>query len=296
MRHDGEFLPPVYARETAFGIVQLDDHLEITLLGSGSSGGVPRIGGPGGAGDWGACDPTEPKNRRRRCSLLVRRKSQQGETAVLVDTAPDMREQLIDARVTHLDAVLITHDHADQLHGIDDLRALAIAQRKRLDLYADHINLNGILRRFGYLFERPEGSDYPPILNAHALPEPFGLFEIDGAGGPIPVLPFGVEHGRVRSLGFRFASLAYSPDVSGIAGEVFPLLEDLDCWVVDALRYTHHPTHANVETALRWLARTRPRRGVLTNLHLDLDYRRLHAELPAGIEPAYDGMTLRVPL
>ena len=271
-------------------------HLEITILGSGSSGGVPRIGGPDGAGDWGACDPGEPKNRRRRCSILVRRKSEHGATAVLVDTAPDLREQLIDAHVNHLDGVLITHDHADQLHGIDDLRALVLSMRKRIDVYADHLTLAGINRRFGYVFERPDGSDYPPILNAHEIAEPFRAFEISGEGGPVRILAFEQDHGRVRSLGFRFGNFAYSSDVSDLSEEAFATLEGLDCWVVDALRYTHHPTHANVETALKWIGRLKPKRAVLTNLHLDLDYETLKARLPPGVEPAYDGMVLTVAL
>ncbi len=274
----------------------MSGHLEITLLGTGSSGGVPRIGGADGAGDWGACDPAEPKNRRRRCSILVRRKSEHGETAVLVDTAPDLREQLIDARITHLDGVLITHAHADQLHGIDDLRALVIAMRKRIDIHADHMTLAMMRSRFDYIFQRPEGSDYPPILNSYEISEPFAPFELAGAGGPVPVLAFEQEHGRIRSLGFRFGNFAYSSDVSALSDEAFALLEGVDCWVVDALRYTHHPTHANVDTALRWIARVKPRHAVLTNLHLDLDYETLKAELPPGVEPAYDGMVLTVPL
>ena len=270
-------------------------HLEITILGSGSSGGVPRLGGPGGAGEWGACDPGEPKNRRRRCSILVRQVTEAGETAVLVDTSPDLREQLLDARATHLDGVLITHDHADQLHGIDDLRVLVISMRKRIDLYADPLTMAGIRRRFGYVFERPEGSDYPPILNAHEIAEPFRPFAIAGTGGPLHVLPFEQEHGRVRSLGFRFGAFAYSSDVSRLGDDAFAALEGVDTWVVDALRYTHHPTHANVETALEWIARVKPRHAILTNLHLDLDYETLKAQLPPGVEPAYDGMVLRVP-
>ncbi len=273
----------------------MSGHLEVTILGSGSSGGVPRIGGPDGHGDWGACDPNDPKNRRRRCSILVRKHTPGGETAILVDTAPDMREQLIDARVRHLDAVLITHDHADQLHGIDDLRVLVLTMRKRIDLYADHLTQAGIMRRFGYIFERPEGSDYPPILNMHTIEEPFSQFDIAGAGGPVSVLPFEQEHGRIRSLGFRFGDFAYSSDVSGLDEAAFAALEGVDTWVVDALRYTHHPTHANVETALAWIAQVKPRRAVLTNLHVDLDYETLKAQLPPGVEPAYDGMVLTIP-
>lgn len=266
--------------------------IEVTILGCGSSGGVPRLGGPDGAGDWGACDPKNPKNRRRRCSILVRQKKSGAETAVLVDTSPDLHAQLLDAHCGHLDAVLITHNHADQTHGIDDLRALAYGMRKRIDLYSDRRGLDGLINRFGYIFETPEGSEYPPIMNAHTIAEPFRAFEISGAGGAIPVLAFPQIHGRIRSLGFRFGNIAYSSDVSDLEEEAFAALEGIDLWILDALRYTPHPTHINVETALKWVARIKPRRAVLTNLHLDLDYERLRCELPPGVEPAYDGMVL----
>ncbi|HEV2561098.1 MAG TPA: MBL fold metallo-hydrolase [Rhizomicrobium sp.] len=266
--------------------------LEITILGSGSSGGVPRLGGADGAGDWGACDPANPKNRRSRCSILVRQKSHAGETAVLVDTSPDMREQLLAAHCGHLDAVLITHNHADQTHGIDDLRAMVYAARRRLDLYSDRRGLDGLIARFGYIFETPANSEYPPILNAREIAEPFRAFEIAGAGGALPILAFPQIHGRVRSLGFRFGGVAYSSDVSDLSDEAFAALEGIDLWILDALRYAPHPTHINVETALAWIARVRPRRAVLTNLHVDLDYETLRRELPQGVEPAYDGMVI----
>lgn len=267
--------------------------LEVTILGSGSSTGVPRIGGPDGAGDWGACDPQNPKNRRLRCSILVRRKGDAGDTSVLVDTSPDLREQLLAAHVACLDGVLITHDHADQLHGIDDLRAVAYGMRRRVDVYSDRQTMDAIRHRFGYCFHTPEGSSYPVILNARGIPEPFRDFPIDGSGGPIPVTSFWQQHGRIRSLGFRFGPIAYSSDVNVLDEEAFAVLEGVDCWVVDALRHTPHPTHANVATALEWIARVRPRRAVLTNLHLDLDYETLKRDLPPGVEPAYDGMVLR---
>jgi phosphoribosyl 1,2-cyclic phosphate phosphodiesterase len=270
--------------------------LEVTILGCGSSSGVPRLGGPGGAGDWGVCDPANPKNRRRRCSILVRRKTDAGETTVLVDTSPDMREQLLDAHVGRLDAVLITHDHADQLHGIDDLRAIVYGMRKRLDIYSDRATIAGIRQRFGYCFDTPAGSDYPPILNAKTIVEPFEPFTLEGAGGAIEVRTFEQQHGRIRSLGFRFGSIAYSSDVNGLSEDAFAALEGVDLWIVDALRHAPHPTHANVATALEWIARVEPRRAVLTNLHIDLDYETLKRDLPPGVEPAYDGMTLSVPL
>jgi phosphoribosyl 1,2-cyclic phosphate phosphodiesterase len=270
----------------------MKDTIEATILGSGSSSGVPRLGGPDGGGDWGACDPGNPKNRRRRCSLAVRRKSSAGTTTILVDTSPDLRDQLLDAHIARLDGVLITHDHADQLHGIDDLRAIAYLMRKRIDVYSDAGCIDRIRHRFGYCFEMPEGSEYPPILTARSLPKPYRPLEIDGAGGPVPLAIFEQTHGRIHSLGFRFGPIAYSSDVNHLGEEAFDVLEGVDIWIVDALRYTPHPTHANVETALHWMARIKPKRGILTNLHIDLDYETLKRQLPDNIEPAYDGMVL----
>ncbi len=270
----------------------MSDVLQAVILGSGASSGVPRLGGPGGAGDWGACDSRNPKNRRRRCSLLVRRKSPNGETVVLIDTSPDLREQLLAAGVVRLDAVFFSHEHADQLHGIDDLRAVAYLMRRRIDVYGDHGTMDRVRHRFGYCFEMPEGSDYPPILNAHAIAQPFRPMMIDGPGGPVLVSVFEQTHGRVHSLGFRFGPIGYSSDVNHLPEDAFAALEGVDIWVVDALRRAPHPTHANVATALEWIARVKPRHAVLTNLHVDLDYEALRRELPAGIEPAYDGMVL----
>ncbi|HEX3809986.1 MAG TPA: MBL fold metallo-hydrolase [Rhizomicrobium sp.] len=269
----------------------MSGELEVTILGCGSSGGVPRLGGPDGAGDWGACDPANPKNRRRRCSILLRQKSESGETVVLVDTAPDMREQLLAAHCGRLDAVLITHDHADQTHGLDDLRAVAYQARERIDVYSDRKTLDSINTKFGYTFATPPNSGYPPILTAREI-APYRAFEIAGAGAPLPVLPFWQEHGRFGSLGFRFGPLAYSSDVNGLDDEAFAALEGINLWILDALRYAPHPTHANVETALAWIARVKPRHAILTNLHIDLDYETLKRELPAGVEPAFDGLKI----
>jgi len=266
--------------------------LELTILGCGSSGGVPRLGGPDGAGFWGACDPANTKNRRRRCSIVLRQRTAAGETAILVDTSPDMKDQLVDARVARLDAVLLTHDHADQLHGLDDLRQLAMNIRRRVDVHADRITFDGVLNRIGYCFVQPEGSDYPPILNAHIIPEPFAPFAIKGAGGDIPVLAFAQRHGKIRSLGFRFGAVAYSPDVDGLDDAAFAALAGVDTWIVDALRYTPHPRHSHLGRTLEWIARVKPKRAILTNMHVDLDYEKLRAELPPGVEPAWDGMTI----
>ena len=265
--------------------------LEVRILGCGSSGGVPRLGE--GAPNWGACDPENPKNRRSRCSILVTTRTGRGETRVLVDTSPDMREQLLAAKIGRLDAVVITHDHADQLHGMDDLRVITINMKRRLDLWSDRSGLNGVMVKFGYCFQTPPGSDYPPILNAHEIPEPFVPFEIAGAGGAVPVLAFGQRHGRIRSLGCRFGPVAYSPDVDGLDEDAFAALEGLECWIVDALRYAPHPSHAHLARTLEWIEKVRPKRAILTNMHLDLDYERLRRELPANVEPAYDGMVLR---
>lgn len=266
--------------------------LRATILGCGSSGGVPRIGGADGRGIWGACDPHNPKNRRRRCSLLVERPGAQGTTTILVDTSPDMRAQLLDAQVSSLDAVLITHEHADQLHGVDDLRMVAMNMRRRVDVWSDSRTFEVVLERFGYCFRQPSGSDYPAILNAHTFPEPFAALEIDGAGGMIPLLAFRQGHGQIHSLGFRFGSLAYSSDVHELDDEAFTALAGIEVWIVDALRYTPHPSHSHVGRTLEWIARVKPKRAVLTNMHVDLDYEKLKAQLPQGVEPAFDGLQL----
>ena len=266
--------------------------LEVRILGCGSSGGVPRLGE--GAPNWGACDPQNPKNRRLRCSILVTRQGGEGETRLLVDTAPDMREQLLAAGVGKLDAVLITHDHADQLHGLDDLRVVTMNMKRRVDLWSDRHGLKGVLQKFGYCFQSPPGSDYPPILNAHEIAEPFADFDIAGAGGPVTVRAFGQSHGRIRSLGFRFGPFAYSPDVDGLDEEAFAALAGVECWIVDALRHTPHPSHAHLARTLEWIAQVKPKRAVLTNMHVDMDYESLKRELPSGVEPAYDGMTLSI--
>ncbi|HEX3663784.1 MAG TPA: MBL fold metallo-hydrolase [Rhizomicrobium sp.] len=270
----------------------MSDRLVVTILGCGSSGGVPRIGGPDGKGDWGACDPANPRNRRWRCSALVQRQSDSGITSVLVDTSPDMREQLLSVGTARLDGVIITHDHADQLHGIDDLRAVYHELRHEVDVYADWKTLDAVKQRFRYCFDTAVGSLYPPILAGKVIAEPFREFAIDGPGGPVPVLAFPQTHGPIRSLGLRFGPIAYSSDVSGLSGEAFDALDGVKGWIVDALRYTPHPTHANVATALEWIARVKPKHAVLTNLHQDLDYKKLKRELPEGVEPAYDGLVI----
>ena len=218
--------------------------MRFTILGCGSSGGVPRVGNV-----WGNCDPTNPKNRRRRCALLVERFGKQGRTTVLVDTPPDLREQLLAARVEHIDATLFTHSHADHTHGIDDLRGMFFITKRRIPIYADAETRRSLESRFDYCFVQKPGSFYP--------------------GG-----------------------LAYSPDISGIPEASVGLLQGLDVWIVDALRPAPHPSHFGVGQTLQWIERLAVKRAILTHMTVELDYDALRRELPAHVEPAYDGMVV----
>ena len=275
--------------------------LRITILGCGASGGVPRFGGADEGGNWGDCDPSDAKNRRRRCAILVERVGPDGAaTRVLVDAGPDIRQQLLDARISWLDAVLFTHDHADHIHGIDDLRMAVFVRRKLLDVWADQRTMATLKRRFGYVFETPEGSSYPPILTAHEFSEAQARgaepIRIDGAGGPIDATAFPVGHGRMPSLGFRFGGAAYLPDANEIPEPSWPLLADLDLWIVDALRPAPHPSHAHLDLTLEWIARSKTRRAVLTNMNIELDHAATLRATPEHVTPAHDGMVLFAPI
>jgi len=272
--------------------------LRAIILGCGSSGGVPRVGG-----DWGACDPNEPKNARTRSSLLIQKwtgnldpdgnPNPKNCTTVLIDTAPDLRMQLLRERIKHLNAVFYTHDHADQSHGMDDLRAIAYRMRTQIPTYMDSHTKTDLVTRFRYCFETPEGRLHPPILALQDLISDGTVSKIEGAGGDISLETFEVSHGPTPSLGFIIdGKIAYSPDVWGIEENVFDRLEGIECWIVDALRYTTHPTHAHVDKALSWIARTQVQSAVLTNLHIDIDYATLCEELPPLITPAFDGMRI----
>ncbi len=265
----------------------MSDTLSFTILGCGSSGGVPRLGGL-----WGACDPTNPKNHRRRCSLLITRTSGDDITRVLIDTAPDLRSQLLDADVGTLDAVVYTHSHADHVHGIDDLRMIVFNMRTRLQVWADGGTTNDLLNRFGYAFVQPKGSPYPPICELNEID---GDICIDGPGGQIMLTPFEVEHGSITALGFRVDDVAYLPDVSAIPAASWDKLQGLDCWIVDALRRDPHPTHSHLANTLDWIKQAAPKQAVLTNMHNDLDYDTVAQETLDHIRPAYDGMTLNFP-
>ena len=267
--------------------------LTLTILGCGSSGGVPRIGP-----NWGVCDPDNPKNRRRRASVLIQRQGEgvggeRGKTNVLVDTSPDIREQLISAKISLLDAVVYTHDHADHTHGIDDLRMAAFNAKRKIDVYFDQPTRASLTERFSYCFNKRPGSDYPPILEARDLGIGSPL-HIDGKGGAIEILPLDQEHGNIRSIGLRVGDVAYCSDVSGFPPRTLHELQGLDVLIIGALRYIPHPAHFTVRQALTWIERIRPKRAILTHLHIDLDYESLKKELPDHVVPAYDGMTVDI--
>ncbi|MEL7177187.1 MAG: MBL fold metallo-hydrolase [Pseudomonadota bacterium] len=259
-----------------------------TILGCGSSGGVPRLGG-----NWGECDPTNPKNRRRRCSMLIEQDGPDGTTRILIDTSPDMRSQLLDAEVGALDAVVYTHSHADHVHGLDDIRMIVYNMRARLNVWADEATQKDLYARFGYAFIQPEGSNYPPICEMNTID---GDVTIDGAGGPVTLTPFYANHGMMDALGFRIGNLAYLPDVAELFPNAWEKLTGLDTLIIDALRRTPHPTHLHLEKTLEYIDRIAPKNAVLTNMHIDLDYATLDAETPDHITPAYDMMTLTQPL
>ncbi|MBI1777567.1 MAG: MBL fold metallo-hydrolase [Proteobacteria bacterium] len=251
--------------------------MRVTILGCGSSGGVPLVGD-----QWGNCDPKNPKNRRLRVSILV----EEGDTKVLVDTSPDLREQLLRVGVGRLDGVVYTHGHADHLHGIDDLRGVNQMMRTHLDIWATEATLETIRQRFGYVFKEV-GTDffYKPVLVPRVID---GAFEI----GSVAVVPFRQDHGYSETLGLRFGRIAYSTDVHRLDEAAYVALAGIDTWIVDCVREEPHPTHSHLAQTLEWIRRVQPRRAVLTHMGQWLDYEELRAKLPPGVEPGYDGMVL----
>jgi phosphoribosyl 1,2-cyclic phosphate phosphodiesterase len=224
----------------------------------------------------------------------VERVTEDGITRVLIDSSPDMRAQLLSAGVGELDAVVYTHSHADHVHGLDDLRMIVFNMKQRLQVWADGDTQNDLFSRFGYAFVQPADSPYSPILEMNTIKGPI---TISGAGGDLVLTPFEVNHGSIEALGFRIKDLVYLPDVAAIPEPVWAdHLQNLDVWILDALRRTPHPTHAHLERSLEWMARAKPRRGILTNMHIDLDYDAVEAETPEHITPAYDGMVITQPL
>ncbi|MBE0532084.1 MAG: MBL fold metallo-hydrolase [Rhodospirillales bacterium] len=258
--------------------------MRVTILGCGGSSGTPSVDH-----GWGACDPANPRNRRTRPSILV----EEGDSRVLVDTSPDLREQLLRTGVNQLDAVLFTHSHADHMHGIDDLRPVNRVVGTPLDVFANAETLEAINRRFGYVLEPwPAGSTafYRPALVAHTIDhaERFAV-------GSIPVVVFRQDHGYCDTLGFRFGPIAYSSDAVALPEDAFGLLDGVQVWIIGTLMDKPHPTHADVDKAVGWLKRVGAKRGILTHLSGRLDYATLAARLPEGVEPAYDGMVIDFP-
>ncbi len=261
-----------------------------TVLGCGSSPGVPRIGN-----DWGNCDPKNPKNRRRRASFLVEQFGQNGTTTVVIDTGPDFREQMLSANVEAADAVIFTHSHADHIHGIDDLRSFVLNRRKRVEVWTDERTSFHLHTSFGYCFSTPEGSGYPPILEENRITAG-ARFKVSGQGGELDILPFEQIHGGIHSLGFRFGNVAYSSDVSDLDERALPHLENLDYWFVDALQYREHPSHFSLQQSLQWIEKLQVKQAILTHMHTPLDFDTVMSETPDHVVPAYDGMTIEVPI
>jgi phosphoribosyl 1,2-cyclic phosphate phosphodiesterase len=252
------------------------------MLGCGPSWGVPKIGG-----GWGACDPLNPRNRRSRVSVLV----EEGGASLLIDTSPDLREQLLAARVRRIDAVLYTHTHADHLHGIDDLRSVNQLMQSAIPVHASAPSLAEIERRFGYVFTPVQPGRqsvyYKPVLEPHEIAGPF-----TAAG--VSVIPFRQDHGFSETLGFRIGAFAYSTDVIALDEAAFATLAGVEVWIVDCIRRREHVTHAHLAKTLGWIARVRPRRAVLTHMDESLDYATLCRELPAGVEPGHDGLVIEL--
>ncbi|NKN37668.1 MBL fold metallo-hydrolase [Agrobacterium sp. a22-2] len=261
-----------------------------TILGCSSSPGVPRING-----DWGACDPGNPKNRRTRASFLIEQIAPDGgKTTVVIDTGPDFREQMIAARVSHVEAVIYTHAHADHLHGIDDLRGYFHTQHHRIPIHAERETMERIRQGFGYCLETPPGSNYPPIVAPRIIDDLDSPITIDGKGGTLSLLPLVQQHGDITSLGLRIGNVAYCCDVSDFPQPTIDKLGGLDVLIIDALQYRFHPSHLSLEQALGWIDRLQPRRAILTHMHVPLDYATVMAETPDHVEPAYDQMAFEI--
>ena len=250
--------------------------MKVRILGCGTSSGVPRIGN-----DWGDCDPSEPRNRRSRVSILVEHRG----TCILVNTSPDLRVQLLDAGVTAIDAVIWTHDHADHCHGIDDLRQIFHYRGEPIPGYARAETLQSLGSRFGYVFDGHSG--YPRVAEPRLLLDSFAI-------GPIQVGIVDQPHGPITSAGIRFdadgKSIGYSTDFNVLTDDMIALFEGIDLWIVDALRRRPHPTHPHLDQALEWIARIAPGRAILTHMDNSMDYRVLAAGLPNGVGPGYDGL------
>jgi phosphoribosyl 1,2-cyclic phosphate phosphodiesterase len=258
--------------------------MKVTILGCGGSGGVPFVDGTPG-GNWGVCDPANPRNRRRRVSILV----ESGDTTILVDASPDARAQLLDARVRRLDAVVFTHSHADHCHGLDELRGLMRARGTSIDAYMDTQTRSELTARFAYAFTSSfdPSSLYRPVFQDRALNGPTRI-------GSIEVVPFFQGHGSETTLGLRFGPVAYSTDAVTLDEAAFAALAGVQVWIVDCLRDKPHPTHSHLEQTLGWIERVKPARAILTHMNHQIDYEDLRRRCPAGVEPAYDGLVVEI--
>jgi phosphoribosyl 1,2-cyclic phosphate phosphodiesterase len=258
--------------------------MKLTMLGCGGSAGVPLAGrDPGGY--WGNADPANPKNRRSRVSLLV----EQEGTRLLIDTSPDLRQQILDSGITALDAVLYTHAHADHCHGLDELRGLVYGRGAPIDAYMDARTRELLTTRFDYAFtsSRSDSNLYPALLNDRVIEGPFSI-----AG--IPVRTFEQQHGPDISLGYRIGDIGYSTDASALDDNAFAILEGVKLWVVDCLRDEPHRTHSHTAQTFEWIARVKPQRAILTHMNQQLDYEELRRRCPPGVEPGYDGLVVEV--
>jgi phosphoribosyl 1,2-cyclic phosphate phosphodiesterase len=262
--------------------------MRVTILGCGSSAGVPQIGGADGRGDWGACDPAEPRNRRSRSSLVV--ESGQGER-LLVDTGPELRMQLLACGVPSVDAILFTHAHADHITGLDDVRILNRLVGRPLAAYATPETLDELVRRFDYAFKpwQPPGF-FRPVLTPHPIVAGEERMMVG-----LPVRVFEQDHGFITTLGMRIGSFAYSTDVVTLDDVAFAALAGVDVWVVGCFQRAGHKTHAHLDRVLGWVERLGVRRTILTHMGYDMDWDWLQRHLPPGVEPAYDGLVVDIP-
>ena len=260
------------------------DQIKITILGCGSSTGVPRVGN-----EWGSCNPKIPQNRRTRCSLLIEKYNGDKKTTIVIDTGPDFRNQMNQANIKKVDAVFYTHEHADHTHGIDDLRMYALRDKSRIGVYASSSTSKNLHDKFGYCFNSNINSPYPPILKMNIIHHA-QTYEINGEGGIIKITPFNQVHGNITSFGYKVNNIAYSSDINDVPFESIQFIENSDIWIVDALRWIEHPTHFHVDKALKLIEDFKVKKGILTNMHIDLDYQELNEYLPSNVIPAYDGM------
>tara|TARA_Y100000590_G_scaffold470715_1_gene668347 strand:- start:10282 stop:11094 length:813 start_codon:yes stop_codon:yes gene_type:complete len=262
-----------------------DKDIKITILGCGSSTGVPRVGN-----EWGDCDPSIPENKRNRCSLLIEKINNNKKTTIVIDTGPDFRHQMNSSNVKKIDAIFYTHEHADHTHGIDDVRMYALRDKTRIDIYASRNTSNNLKHKFGYCFSSKNDSSYPPILRLNEIREE-KTYLISGEGGDIKITPILQNHGNINSFGYKVKNFVYSSDLNDIPQNSLKYIQDIELWIVDSLRWNWHPTHFNVDSAVEWTNKLNVKNSILTNLHIDLDYNKLSKYLPSHIKPAYDGLT-----